>query len=629
MYRPTRLRLARTTKRPAGRALLALALAAVVAVPALVLADSGPAFAAGSVSLSKSTDVTASGETITVNGSGFDSTRGIYAMFCKQVGTSGTAAGRASGDNCASTQFWITGPGAGVPPSGTTAWTGTGTFEISFPVAAGFKAIDCRATGVVCGIQTRNDHREPGVYDQDTFTPITFAPDAPTGPSATVTPTTGLDAAGTTVTVAGIGYPDGQGVYIRLCKAPTGAIGTEAGRPAAGDCDGQGLWASPTPPDPTLPVITDGAFSVELDVAGAFAGSPANIDCMTAGSCGVFIRRDHNGGASDYGLDSFIPISFDPATTPPVIEEPEEPSLNDVTVTLSKSTGLLNNQVITVTGEDFVANQGVYVQFCAAPTGQLGTAAGRATSCYPEQDNVHTVWVSTIAGDGTFSTPLTVVSSFTDADGNLVDCTVDGACGVFVRRDHNGGTSDYSQDAFVPVTFGDGSVVPGPDPTIGASKTTGLDRVGDKVRVKGANFQPGTELFVALCDANVANFAACDFDNVQQVTVDDLGTFMTDLHVRAAFGDVNCLAEGTACAIQTWAVSGGDGSEEVTLPVSFASETTSTTTTPGTTDTPDSVDDGTLPRTGSQTAGLAVAGLLALGVGTAMLTTSRRRRATN
>ncbi|HWJ61282.1 MAG TPA: neocarzinostatin apoprotein domain-containing protein [Acidimicrobiales bacterium] len=589
------------------------------------------------VALSKATDVAPTGETITVDGTGFDSARGIYAQFCKQVGTSGTSAGRASGPDCAPTQFWITGPGAGVPAQGTTAWTGTGTFQISFPVASTFKEIDCRATGVVCGIQTRNDHREPGVYDQDSFTPIAFAADAPTGPTVTVNPTTGLDAAGDTVTVSGVNIPEGQGVYIRLCKAPTGQVGTAAGRPAAGDCDGQGLWASPAPPDPALPVITDGGFTAALPVAGAFAGDPANVDCMTDGSCGVFIRRDHVGGGNDFALDSFTPISFDASTTPPVIEEPEEPSLNDVTVTLSQSEGLLDNQVITVSGEDFVAKQGVYVQFCATPTGQLGTAAGRATSCYPEQDGTHTVWVSNVADDGTFRTPLTVVSTFTPEGQDPVDCTVDGTCGVFIRRDHNGGTADYSQDAFVPVTFGDGSVEPGPDPTIGASKTTDLDPAGDTVTVEGADFQPGTELFVALCDANVANFAACDFDNVQEVTaapnpsadkaLGDPGTFAVDLEVRAAFGDVDCLAEGSACAIQTWAVSGGDGSEEVTLPVSFAGGTTTTTVDPGTTPDAGTTGTGSLPRTGAGTAGLVIAGLLALGVGTAMLTTARRRQA--
>ena len=76
---------------------------------------------------------------------------------------------------------------------------------------------------------------------------------------------------------------------------------TDATSVAAGACDGQGLWVTPDPPPGApLPTITDGAFSVELDVAGAFAGDPDAIDCMTDDSCGVFIRRDHVGGGADW-----------------------------------------------------------------------------------------------------------------------------------------------------------------------------------------------------------------------------------------------------------------------------------------------------------------------------------------
>ena len=41
-------------------------------------------------------------------------------------------------------------------------------------------------------------------------------------PSYTVTPSTGLDPAGDTVSVAGSNYSDDAGLYVRLCKAPTG-----------------------------------------------------------------------------------------------------------------------------------------------------------------------------------------------------------------------------------------------------------------------------------------------------------------------------------------------------------------------------------------------------------------------
>ncbi|MCB1038542.1 MAG: hypothetical protein KDA94_03265, partial [Acidimicrobiales bacterium] len=186
---------------PLRRAAMSLAAAAFVgsALVATATPTSGAEATERALTLSKSIDVAATGETLTVGGSGFDSTRGIYLMFCRQVGASGTAEGRPGGADCSSAQAWITNPGAGVPPSGTVAWTGDGTFETTLDVIGAFGTVDCRAAGTVCGVVTRNDHRETGVYDQDTFTPVSFAaeettttttvPTDPEAPSVTVTPT--------------------------------------------------------------------------------------------------------------------------------------------------------------------------------------------------------------------------------------------------------------------------------------------------------------------------------------------------------------------------------------------------------------------------------------------------------
>ena len=592
------------------------------------------------VTPSKTAGIDPAGETLTVAGSGFDSSggKGIYLQFCKQTGTSGTAAGRPAAANCSGAQAWIT--GAGLP--GTSPWTGEGTFSFSLAVTAAFKDVDCRAEGTTCGIVTRNDHNQPGVYDQDTFTPITFAADAPvepTGPELTVTPTTDLDSAGDTVTVTGSGYPEGQGVYVRFCQAPTGTVGTAAGRPAADVCDGQGLWVSPNPPDPSLPRIVDGAFTVELPVAGRFAGTSDVVECTADDACGAFVRRDHVGGATDFALDDFTPLRFDPASTPPVIEEPEEPTLNDVEVSVSKATDVLDGESITVDGAGFTPEQGVYVQWCAAPTGQVGTAAGRAGQCYPEQDGTHTVWVTPIAASGEFRTPLTAERSFTLADGTTeIDCSVAGACGVFVRRDHNGGAADYSQDAFVPVAFGDGTAPETPDATLAADRTTDLDPGGDTVTVTGEAFRPGVDYFVALCDE--ADLVGCDFDEAVEVTAEpaadrsigDPGSFSVDLPVRAAFDDVDCLADGTSCAVSTWAVSLSEPGDEVVLPVSFAPRdpagpTTPVDGTPSAAAPGGTTGGGILARTGAETAALAVGGLLATLAGAVLVAGSRRRTA--
>ncbi|MCB1029809.1 MAG: hypothetical protein KDA95_00640 [Acidimicrobiales bacterium] len=623
----------------AAAAFLGAALAGISAPSA------GAASSTGVLSLSKSSDLVAAGDTITINGSGFDSSRGIYIQFCKQpTAAPGTAEGRPAPADCSASQAWVTSPGPGVPPTGTTPWNGTGTFVLDLTVTAAFKTVDCQATGTVCGFVTRNDHRETGVYDQDTFTPVTFATGEveppvepePGSPTITVTPTSNLDGAGDTVTVDGANIPEGQGVYVRFCKAPTGAAGTAEGRPPASNCNGDGLWVTPNPPPGApLPTIEDGEFSVELDVIGAFAGS-SWIDCMTSGSCGVSVRRDHNGGNGDFSLDSFKPVSFDPNSEAPVDpEEPEVPEPNSVSLSVTPSSGLSDGQTVSVSGSGFVAGQGVYVMLCAAPTGNVGTPEGRTASCYPEQDGEHVVWHTPVAANGSFSTPLTVTENFTDAGDNDVDCTVENACGVFVRRDHNGGASDYTQDVFVPISFGGGEPVTPTKPELGADRTTELNPDGDTITVDGANFRPGDPVFVALCDSDVPNFASCDFDNVVEATPEAVGTsraagepggFSVELKVRAQFEGTDCL-ETETCAIQTWAVSGSNPDAEVTLPVSFADDSTLETTPQTTPQDNESVDEGTLVRTGSNSFPLAWTGAGLLAVGAALSVIARRRGA--
>jgi hypothetical protein len=119
------------------------------------------------------------------------------------------------------------------------------------------------------------------------------------------------------------------------------------------------------------------------------------------------------------------------------------------TISVSPATGVAPGSMVTVSGSGFAPGGGVYVMFCARPTGELGTQGGRAASstCNPDQSNDHTVWKTPIPADGTFSVQLKVESTFASTD-----CTKT-TCGVFVRKDHMGGASDYSQDAFAPVTF--------------------------------------------------------------------------------------------------------------------------------------------------------------------------------
>lgn len=123
------------------------------------------------------------------------------------------------------------------------------------------------------------------------------------------------------------------------------------------------------------------------------------------------------------------------------------------TVTADRSQHLtVAGDKVTVTLAGVPAGQGVYVRLCKGTMADV--MKGRPTLCFGQG-----AWISTDAaqlaygaGDATKPVVLAVQAAFT-SNGTAVDCSVD-ACGIHIRRDHNGGSADYSLDRFIPVTFG-------------------------------------------------------------------------------------------------------------------------------------------------------------------------------
>lgn len=116
--------------------------------------------------------------------------------------------------------------------------------------------------------------------------------------------TSNLAIAGENVSVTVSGIPADRGVYVRLC-AGTLAEASVA-RPA--NCFGQGSWVS-------LSSVAqqqgagDASKPVVLAVIAKFTVGSTAVDC-TVQACGIHVRRDHMGGATDYSLDRFIPVTF-------------------------------------------------------------------------------------------------------------------------------------------------------------------------------------------------------------------------------------------------------------------------------------------------------------------------------
>ncbi|NHC45149.1 hypothetical protein [Motilibacter aurantiacus] len=131
-------------------------------------------------------------------------------------------------------------------------------------------------------------------------------------------------------------------------------------------------------------------------------------------------------------------------------------------LTVSRADGLdPNGEQVTVTGEGFDEEKGVYVAFCVVPpVGQPPSPCGGGVDTSGASGASH--WVSSdppeygrslakpYSPGGRFSVTLTVSGTI----GEDVDCTV-AECAVVTRADHTR-SSDRSQDVLVPVSFAPG-----------------------------------------------------------------------------------------------------------------------------------------------------------------------------
>jgi hypothetical protein len=148
--------------------------------------------------------------------------------------------------------------------------------------------------------------------------------------------TTNLALPSENINVTVTGTPSGQGVYIRFCQAP------EPLNSRATNCDAaHDVWASA---DPAMFAYHAAPLSgpLSLSAHSTFSANGASIDC-TLVLCGVFVRRDHMGGSTDFALDRFIPVSFGNAAT--TVSVSAARGTGKITETLANALG----RIITVT----------------------------------------------------------------------------------------------------------------------------------------------------------------------------------------------------------------------------------------------------------------------------------------
>ncbi|MFE5329615.1 hypothetical protein ACFRCG_24830 [Embleya sp. NPDC056575] len=132
------------------------------------------------------------------------------------------------------------------------------------------------------------------------------APQAADGVKLTVTPSTGLDPAGASITVKGSGYAAGSGNGIYVVFGPKEADWTTN----AGNY-GASKWIKAYGADGINP---DGTFSVTLtDVKAAYRnGAGKDVDCLKT-ACYVLTMAAH--GSPDRSQDAFVKVAFKGGST--------------------------------------------------------------------------------------------------------------------------------------------------------------------------------------------------------------------------------------------------------------------------------------------------------------------------
>ncbi|MFN8518001.1 MAG: ABC transporter substrate-binding protein [Chloroflexota bacterium] len=182
--------------------LLGLAIAlAVVLPPGRVAAQATAHGIQGqTLAVSRTTDLDPAGAEVTVIGSGYDETKGIYVSFCvlPPPGQKPTPCGGGidlSGSG--GSTVWVSSNPPAYATGLTTPFGPGGSFEVTITVAAAITdGLDCRT--IACAVVTRADHTRADDRSADVFVPVAFAAGAAAAspsPTASVSTSPGASSA--------------------------------------------------------------------------------------------------------------------------------------------------------------------------------------------------------------------------------------------------------------------------------------------------------------------------------------------------------------------------------------------------------------------------------------------------
>ncbi len=135
------------------------------------------------LTVSRTSGLDPSGEKVTVTGTGYDTSKGVYVALCDTTNASSTQApspciGGVDMEGEGGASVWVS---SNPPPYGeglATPYTGSGTnggFTVELTVKGSDEHTDCLSAATDCAVVTRNDHTRSSDRGQDVFVPVTFS----------------------------------------------------------------------------------------------------------------------------------------------------------------------------------------------------------------------------------------------------------------------------------------------------------------------------------------------------------------------------------------------------------------------------------------------------------------------
>jgi hypothetical protein len=346
------------------------------------------------------------------------------------------------------------------------------------------------------------------------------APDSSGSPTVTATPSTGLSD-GQQIEVTGSGLAPSTEYGIIECQ--TGATDISG-------CD----ISNP----PFLTTDDTGAFSTSYEAVRVITvQSP--IDCAQADACILAVAPLSGTIAAS------TPISFADVTIVPP------------TMMATPSTGLTDEESITVSGSGYTPDAQLLLAECQAPA--TGTAIDESTC------DITTFFPLQADATGSFSASYEVTRVI-EPDTTPIDCAVS-ACVLMAANDDNA-----NQLASVPISFVDSTI---PTPVLSATPSTNL-KDGQKITVTGQDFRPNDSVTLVECPAGSTVGFECDgFGSVGNsigVTVDPSGnisaTFSVARLVTPGLGSVDC-AQAPGCFIGAVDDNSFEATIEASTPIAF------------------------------------------------------------